>query len=277
MPQPLSPLEAIPEELLLLILGYAMTRNSPFQIDYIPLEGDPDPNNTSIHDKIPVHKWFYPAIQLTSSSGRKDPLSFRVSAGCPHRRDKQETHIADWIIANSVSRRMRRLGRRAFFESKSIAIRSTVLRRTFNSLTSGTGFARIVAATPEPLLSYTRHLILADASEQRPTWMLSLVHLLSEDVFPALREVTLVFGHGKSDGPEWMTAAVAVAEPLWEELRRLLGAIGVPPRIRVTETLGTLGNWPEHRSLLQKFIVPILELKERASRAKLEGLGGGQR
>ncbi|KAI1178006.1 hypothetical protein F4777DRAFT_540181 [Nemania sp. FL0916] len=275
-----SPLEALPEELLKQILDHVMTRNSPFRIDHVPAQQEAKEDPTL--GNMPIQQWYYPALQIKSSSGLYDPLSIPVTAGCPHHRDKRETHIVDWVIANSVSRHMRRLGRAAFFESKAIAMHSTLPSRLSSSSTSPSsvpnlGFARILAATPESLLllSHVRRLILVDASEQSPNWMLGLPRLLSVGTFPALREVALIFGHRRTDDPEWITASAAVAEPLWEELRWRLDAIGLAPRISVLETKGTGGgNWKQNRRNLQTYIFPILEIKARALRAKREAQGG---
>ncbi|KAI0386461.1 hypothetical protein F5Y04DRAFT_244114 [Hypomontagnella monticulosa] len=264
-----SILECLPEELLCHILDFAMARDSPFQIDYVP----PEPAKQDIFGPVTVENWYYPPLQLESSSGAVDKLSKPTTAGCPHYRSRQEDHVADWIVINSTCRLIRRIGRAAFFGTKRIAMRGALPAELLQPGRVKRGFARILSQRPgyDPRedLVLVRDLVLVDAKEQAPTWFVALPELINS-YFPALKRCTLLFGHRSADGPEWVTAAVAVAGPAKRMLNRLLVAIGLPENLDLDEAIGTGSTWTENEKALIKYIYPILRMKGEALQRKEE-------
>ncbi|XXH02554.1 hypothetical protein Hte_008931 [Hypoxylon texense] len=264
----MSILHRLPEELLRQILEDAMTRDSPFQIDFTPQE----PNENNHIGSMPIGNFYWPPLLLKSSAGITDPLSVPTTAGCPHRRSQQHTHVTDWIAVNSTCRLIRRLGRAAFFNVKRIAMRSTLPADLMQPGRVKRGFARILSATPnyDPQidLALIRDLVLVDSREGSPMWWVGLPTLLGS--FPVLRRCTLLFGHRSSDGPEWVTAAVAVASPARQTVRELLLGIGVSDRLVLEETVGTGTTWDENRATLEKYVYPIVRLKIVALKMRLE-------
>ncbi|RYC65717.1 hypothetical protein CHU98_g522 [Xylaria longipes] len=259
-----SPIERLPEELLSQILELAMLRDSPFQIDWEP----PEPTENDYLGGVRVEIWHWPPLILRSSTGTTDPLSTPTSAGCPHRRSRQVDHVTDWIMTSSTCRIFHRVGRPAFFTAKMIAPRSTLLSRLQQTGGVKRGFARILLDPAcRKLLTLVRHVVIVDAKEQQPLWMLNLPTLLASH-FPALARCTLVFGHGITDGPEWVTAAVAVSGPARETLADLLRGIGLSERLALEETMGTGSKWARNEAYLSRFIYPFLRRKAEFLRKK---------
>ena len=264
-----SILDRLPEELLQQVLEHAMTRNSPFQIDFRPQE----PNENDHIGNMPIENWHWPPLLLESSTGITDPLSVPTTAGCPHRRSQQQAHVADWVAVNSTCRLIRRLGRTAFFNAKRIAMRSTLPADLMQPGRVKRGFARILSATPDydPRidLALIRDLVIIDSKEGSPMWWTGLPRLLDSS-FPALQRCTLLFGHRSADGPEWVTAAVAVAGPVRQIMRELLLGIGMSNRLVLEETIGTGTSWNENKMFLEKYVYPIMRWKVKALERRLE-------
>ncbi|KAI2626994.1 hypothetical protein GGS26DRAFT_562340 [Hypomontagnella submonticulosa] len=265
-----SILDRLPEELLRHILDFAMVRDSPFQIDYVP----PELNKNNFFGPMQIQNWYFPPLILESSSGAHDQLSKPTTGGCPHYRSRQEDHVVDWIAINSTCRLIRRVGRAAFFGSKMIAMRGALPVELSQPGRIKRGFARILSQRPgyDPRedLVLVRDLVLIDAKEQAPMWLMALPELLSS-YFPALRRCTLLFGHKSADGPEWVTAAVAVAGPAKKRLREYLVAIGLPGSLDLEETMGTGTSWAANERTLIKYIYPILKIKSEALQRREEG------
>ncbi|KAI1288158.1 hypothetical protein F5Y03DRAFT_401830 [Xylaria venustula] len=260
-----SLLENLPEELLSIILELAMLRNSPFQIDWEPEELTEYNQVGGRH----VHTWYQPRPMLKSPTGATDPLSVPTTpqSPCPHRRSQQTDHVADWVAISSTCRIFHRLGRPAFFTAKVIAMRTTLLPRLEDSKDGvKRGFARIFRAlTCRKLLTRIRHVVLIDAREQQPMWMLGLPRFLASN-FPMLARCTLIFGHPATDSAEWVTAALAVSVPARKTLLELLHGIGLSENLELEETLGTGSTWDYNAILLSRYIYPILRMKSKAFR-----------
>ncbi|KAI0968551.1 hypothetical protein F4678DRAFT_442110 [Xylaria arbuscula] len=259
--------ERLPEELLSIILEFAMLRDSPFQIDW-------EPEELNEYNQVggrPVHTWYRPRPILTSPTGATDPLSVLTTPGnpCPHLRSQQTDHVVDWVAISSTCRIFHRLGRPAFFTTKVIAMRTTLLPRLEDSKDGvKRGFACILREPAcRKLLTLVRHVVLINAREQRPMWMLELPTFLTSN-FPMLARCTLVFGHAETDSAEWVTAALAVSVPARKTLLDLLRAVGLSKHLELEETLGTGSTWDYNAILLSRYIYPILRIKAEAFRNK---------
>ena len=57
--------------------------------------------------------------------------------------------------------------------------------------------------------------------------------------FPVLQRCTRLFGHRSADGPEWVTAAVAVAGLARQVMRKPLLGIGTSNRLVLEDAIGT--------------------------------------
>ncbi|KAI1772823.1 hypothetical protein F4818DRAFT_453220 [Hypoxylon cercidicola] len=254
----LSTLERLPDEVLSLILDFAMTRNSPFLIHRRWM---PRPRYTNV-------TWRHPAKPLKSR---------------PHRRDSHEDHMADWIAINHTCRRIRRLGREAFLGTKVIAMHSTLparllpadeLRPDRAADWAADYFERVLSRED---LKHVRHLALVDANDHAPMWMIALPGLLAS-FFPQLRSCTLLFGHAES---EVEGAAATTGRPARETLRRLLVAVGLRERLVLEESVGRGTSWAENERSMERCIYPILRFKVEALRKKKKeeeeiGTAGGE-
>lgn len=259
-PPQASNLDRLADETLQYILDLAMERDSPFYIDN-PSMG----KNLSLDFK----RWYFPPPILESSTGAKDPLFSQTGpyGNIPlHQRTPQSTHRADWILINSTSRRIRRLGKLSFFRAKTIAMKEELpgrlQRKDFTSI------KRMMPNDQALALSCIRDVVIVDPKEQAPSWYLQLPRLLA--AFPCLRRCTLLFGFRAygADDVEWVTAAFALANPVSLVMQELMAGIGLPGNLRLEETMGPGGTWAKQRDNMEKFVFPMLRLKVQMVQAK---------
>ncbi|KAK8054553.1 hypothetical protein PG994_009620 [Apiospora phragmitis] len=254
------PLDRLPDEILQHILDLAMVRDSTFYID------NPYPKKQYLVG--PGHK--YPVLKAADGSRdeRCTPL---------HPFSLRPDHQRDWLAANSVSQRLRRLGRPAFFRAKVIAMESSRFLGVPGESLSRTALAGAYMPIQGPpdraaALACLRHIVLVDAPSAAPMWYLRLPALLGPAHCPQLRRVTLLFGFRPSgDDPEWVTAACVLAAPVPAEMReQLVAGAGMSPKVAFEEAVGIHTSWGRLRVDMEKAVYPILEMKAKARLAKKE-------
>lgn len=239
-----STLDRLSNDVLRLILDFAMARDSPFYID--------DPRLG------------------------KDPSTYGDGFDRLHDHTLQPIHRKDWIAVNSTSRRIRALGKVSFFSTKTFAIHNdfpTRLQRHDPNNIKG-----MMLADQALALAYIRDIIIVNTRQTSPTILFTLPQTLA--AFPCLRRCTLLFGfiiydekhRGAANRVEWITAASVLARPIPLEMQEYMVGIGIPRYIRLEETIRPSpgANWQDHQKLMEENIYPALKVKAKLLQAKKE-------
>ncbi|KAI0405237.1 hypothetical protein F4802DRAFT_597366 [Xylaria palmicola] len=213
--------DRLPDELLLLILNHAMEQRTP-----------------------PFFPEYCVQTVRESCTGQKStdaPLS------------SQSAHLKDWRGISMTSRRIRGLGREAFFGAKTIAMTSSFPER----LRKGTFAAFGGPSDQELALRSIRSIILVDVVAYSPSVFILLPKILR--LFPKLGETVILFGYRRHEPVQLISEAGRVDTPI--ELQHLLGGIGLTselmPEIAVCKEL----RWSEIRGALTRTVYPMLKAK----------------
>lgn len=256
-------MDGLSDEILQYILDLAMTRDSPFYINPLYYT-DPDP-------KPQFPTWYFPPPVLESSTGAKDPLfsnSGTFDNTPVHQKTPQSNHLQDWILINSINRRIRRLGKESFFRIKVFAMKEDIPARLQKE-----NLPKMIVGDQRLALSCIRHIVVVDPRTGSPMWYLDrLPKILA--AFPNLRRCTLLFGFSwRETGPEWITAAMALRGPT-SVLQELMVKLGSPEGIVLEEAMGPTSNWDAMRGHLQNIVYPMLRMKiERLQARQQRELG----
>jgi hypothetical protein len=229
--QQASILNRLPDDILRVILDFAMARDSPFHID-----------NQRLDQKRFVFPYGQPKV---------------------HDRTLQPVHRMDWIAINSTTRRIRTLGKVSFFSIKTFAIHKDLparLQRNEPNAINGMMLHDQALALP-----YIRDIIFVDSKHTSPSFFLTLPKTLA--AFPSLRRCTLLFGFDRRYVEE-ITKAFLLSRPIDFELREYMVAIGMPQHFKLEETIGLNAKWEEHKTTMEKHVYPMLRLKIKLLQAK---------
>ncbi|KAI0970892.1 hypothetical protein F4678DRAFT_106900 [Xylaria arbuscula] len=212
--------DRLPDEILLQILNDAMERDSPF---------------------FPEH-----CVQ----AGKEHP---KLRAIKTHFLSSQYVHLDDWLFVNILSHRIRRLGREAFFRSKTIAMNSSLAERLRNGTFSAFGGAR----DQELVLRNIRSIILVDLTMYITSVFLQLPKTLR--AFPNLERSTIMVGFRRQEPALLISKAERRQAPI--ELRRLLGNIGIDSEAVPEMALCKGLYWAELREMLTRDVYPALRVR----------------
>ncbi|KAI1504540.1 hypothetical protein F5X99DRAFT_371343 [Biscogniauxia marginata] len=240
-----SPFDRLPEEILLSILLFAMESDIPFFLKY--------------YLKARHH-----AQSERSKRVRPTPRKFQSPT--------QVGHLADWLLINSTSSRIRRLGKEAFFKAKIIAMTNTLAER----LQTGAVLDLVSQNDRSLALEYTSDLVFVRNKISSPVELVWIAKRLQ--AFPRLKSFTLLFGdqHGKRTELA-ARAVVGTAETagrfkMPEDLRQLFLDNGVPKHLDLQVAVCPGTTWSAERSTLVQNIYPVLiyRAKELARKHKEE-------
>lgn len=189
----------------------------------------------------------------------------------------QAAHCADWLVLNTICRRIRRLGKEIFFRTRCFAMTATLPGKLQRR-----GFLQALSEADQELaLARTAEIVFVDENHNSPSGLLSLPRRLA--VFPNLRSCVLVYGYRRGEGYGPVREAVAMissqgqdneeeerpsSREMTSELRDLLRDVGVPKDIHldVAYPPGVDGEW--HGSQVRKTAYPMLRLKAQAVQAQ---------
>jgi hypothetical protein len=191
----------------------------------------------------------------------------------------QIDHCADWLVLNTTCRRIRRLGKDVFFQTRCFAMTAALpgklQRRGFSPTLS--------EADQELALAHIKEVAFVDENHNTPSGLLSLPRRLA--VFPSLCSCVLVYGYRRGEGYRPVREAVAVVvasyredadtkegqpesrEITWE-LRDLLRDIGVPKDIHVDLAYPPGVDRDYYRSVVRQTAYPMLHFKAQALQAQ---------
>ncbi|KAI3323506.1 hypothetical protein HD806DRAFT_535333 [Xylariaceae sp. AK1471] len=151
-------------------------------------------------------------------------------------RTSQSVHHVDWVAINSTNRRFRRVGKVAFFASKTFALSS----KTLSMLQSGTIHAGLYfpfnsVENRVTALENIRDLVVVDHGYHSITsvWWFKLV--LEMAIIPKLCRLTICFySPGNADD---MSTAVALAIPVPTPLQNVMIEMGMPEKVLLNCTI----------------------------------------
>ncbi|KAI1195515.1 hypothetical protein F5X97DRAFT_326424 [Nemania serpens] len=161
---------------------------------------------------------------------------------------QQRPHLNDWCIVSATSRNIRRVGREAFFSSKTIAMSFSLPQQ----LREGTFSAFGTPADQTLALRYIRAVNFVDMMTACPSTLIELPEILQG--FPKLKNVLLSFGYSVYDQDLSVLRCVRELDDPWLILL-LLYEIGVPRR--VTLYMGI------HKQVWAEDFFEIIELQVR--------------
>ncbi|KAI0432294.1 hypothetical protein F5Y09DRAFT_302178 [Xylaria sp. FL1042] len=210
-----------------------------------------------LNDVIEPASPFFPEYCVQTS---KERSKNQVSSFLPKLRaittpffSSQYIHLDKWLIVNLTSRRIRRLGREAFFRSTTIAMNSSLPERLGNGTFSAFGSA----LDQEIALRNIRSIILVDLTMYIASVFLQLPKTLR--AFPRLERSMILVGFRRQEPVLLISEVERVQVP--GELKRLLGSIGVAsgavPEIALCKGL----YWAELREMLTGDVYPALRVK----------------
>ncbi|KAI3338524.1 hypothetical protein F4824DRAFT_459519 [Ustulina deusta] len=229
IPSSIAYFDRLPDEILLKILNDAMEHESPFFPEYCV-----QTSKVRRESQVPCHH----------SRLRARTADFLSS---------QYIHLDTWLFVNITSRRIRRLGREAFFSSKTIAMNSSLPERLRNGTFSALGNA----FDQELALHNIRSIILVDLTMHIASVFLQLPKTLR--AFPNLERSMILVGFRRQEPVLLISEAERVHVPT--ELKQLLGTIGMAsgavPEIALCKGL----QWPELREMLTRDVYPALRVK----------------
>ncbi|KAI0544831.1 hypothetical protein F4679DRAFT_589094 [Xylaria curta] len=247
----MSHFDRLPDDVLRRILIFVMARNTVFYIDEFSCRAQEDKEAMKIERLIRAkepRRVFNPAedsdqqIQICGRlvnaefCGRFTTNEIKMSI-CPSKSStityakpnvvypSQKVHVTDWVLIHSINRRVRDIGRKAFFQGKSIAMAITLPPKI---VIGGVPFLR----DPEIrriALENTRDLTLTNLRTYNAAEFLVLPH--HTRLFPNLETCTCLV---KSD--KWERPAIndlASKREMWYGLARLLLSTGVSPKVKL--------------------------------------------
>ena len=213
-------MDQLPEEILLIILNFAMMRDDPFCI--------------------------LKCIHIIMLAKRYPGGKIRVP-------ESQESHLRDWNLVAKTCRRLNRLGEEAFFSQKCFVMSSCFAKKLQNLEADPLSVSYQQAAT-----RFIKSVVFTDISMVSPSVLLALPLRVSS--FPRLERLDLVFRLGESDEIFRITEITRDRQPAWTHLTENLALIGVPTEKLNIGMIKCERKWPEYESALRERVYPGLEL-----------------
>lgn len=237
---PSSYLEMLPDELLLKILVYVMTEQSPFSLENCI---DRARSSQRVKSAIYSQRW-------------------------------HKTHLRDWVLINSTCRRLRHVGWEAFFTSKTVfASQSLGSKLVDDDDTATAGWCP--ASRPlfhASLLDYVRDLVIAPVNVQSASDFAKIPAFLQS--FTNLKKCTLQISYRQGDSIDYVKDRTVLGKKekvrrfgmgrdTTQELKRRLVALGVSKKIElrlaVCPHLNMTTSWYEN--ILERNIFPVLDVR----------------
>ncbi|KAL9036946.1 MAG: hypothetical protein Q9214_005911 [Letrouitia sp. 1 TL-2023] len=271
----MSQFDRIPDELVYEILTNAMTRNTSFSIiDCIRTANAVDSSVKSKHDSgsqpIEDDQYFemsaeaFCSNELRSSlfnekdERKRKQISVEKSKSLWPLYDLsigiQQDHLLDWRVAGSVCKRLRRLGKKAFFSSKTFAMDLNLAKRLQElSLT------RLSTGDQRTASRYINSIILVYHNLRSPSAFITLPRRIAG--FPFLKRLHFYFGGRAGDPLVWNTiAAKARMEPP-SHFVDILSTIGLPTeKLDIGILISPDTNWSLHERSLENNVYPMLRV-----------------
>ena len=164
----------------------------------------------------------------------------------------QQPHLLDWRVAGSISVRLRKLGKEAFFSTKVLAMDINQIQKL-----SERRLTRISIEDQQVALKYTDSLILIERHTQSPSTFIRLPRVIPR--FSSLKSLDVYFGSREGEPLAWM--AVAMRDRIQPPVHFIdaLTTVGVPmDRLAVGILMCPALEWRSFENLLKDHVYPTL-------------------
>lgn len=194
---------------------------------------------------------------------------------------RPDVHCAEWLVLNTTCRRIRRLGKGVFFQTRCLAMSSTLPQRLQQR-----SFIPALSTTDQELaLARIEDVVFVDGNVHSPSDLLSLPRRLA--LFPRLRSCLVVYGYRESETLGELKRYVAFAFDgeldgrrnlgIPPSLRKLLCDIGVPEDIHVDFAFPPGLDSQAYRNEILRISAPMLHQKAQALGARPKATVSGRR
>ncbi|TRX96130.1 hypothetical protein FHL15_002854 [Xylaria flabelliformis] len=278
----MSHFDRLPDDVLLRILIFVMARNTVFYVDEFSCRAQGDEEAMKIQRRIRAtepRRVFHPTedsdhlIQVCGRLvnaeffGRFNTDEIKMSI-CPGKASttvysrpnvvypSQKVHVTDWVLIHSINRRVRDIGRLAFFQGKSIAMAVTLPPKI---MVGGVPFLRD-SKIRRIALENTRDLTLTNLRTYNAAEFFVLPHRTR--LFLNLESCTLLVKSNKLERPD--INDLASKREMWCGLGELLFSIGVSPKAKYYLSVElkpnlSLANHCKHSVVFKTHVCAIME------------------
>ena len=283
----MSQFDRIPDELVYEILSYAMIRDTSFSIsDCIRtakfVESSIKHKHNSGSQPVEDDPYFemsteaFCSTELRSSffkerdERKRKVISVKRSPSLWPLYDLsigiQQDHLLDWRIAGSVCKRLRKLGKKAFFSTK-IFVMDLNLAKRLQELS----FTRLSAEDQQTASKYISSITLVYHSLQSPNAFITLPRRIAG--FQFLKRLDFYFGSRQGDPLVWSTIAAKARMRPPSHFVDVLSTIGLPTeKLDIGILINPDTNWTLCESSLKKTIYPMLRVwVDRRTKIKSKG------
>ncbi|KAH9908556.1 hypothetical protein F4778DRAFT_717608 [Xylariomycetidae sp. FL2044] len=278
--QPPSLLDRLPDEILQMILQHAMTREFPLFLESSSSSSSsPSPSPGGIGVDVPDLRPPRPRHPPMTIHYRHSGLTTSLNGGSRDRdRDvyaPQAEHRADWLRVNATCRRLRRVGKEAFFAAKVVAVAQPGLPDMWRF---GLAHDLLAEGDREVALRCVRHVVLVHERWWSTYALTQLKTLVTP--FSRLETCTLFFDSvaasnatavypvlaqgmrsekGKEQEGEQEKGKASGIFPMPPELRQALVRDGVPDRLELRVAFAPPYTWDYFEYYMIEFIYPFLQ------------------
>ena len=241
-----SRLNCLPDELVQKILDFAMLSKSPFYLDEFLRAS-----------KVAEHNRVGKTSHGKNGSAKIPSLSDNLY-DCLDA--TQRIHLRDWRLINGTCKRFRRLGKEAFFSSKTFHMDPSQAEKLQNLQ-----LTRLSAEDQEAALKFIPSIVFFLSSVGSPRPFLTLPRCVS--AFRRLAHLDLILGIHKGEPiDDIKTAWDARTAP--SHFVDALASIGFPVDDIQIQVLTFSGAWSYHEECLISRVYPVLEVIARAKAKK---------
>jgi hypothetical protein len=189
----------------------------------------------------------------------------------------QSVHCEDWLVLNTTCRRMRRLGKEIFFQTRCFAMTAALPGKLQQR-----GFSALSEADQELALTRIGDIVFVEENHNSPSGLLSLPRRLA--VFSNLRSCKLLYGYRRGEGYNPVREAMAAAvdrsrrgtglkegqqgsKDKISELRHLLYDIGVSKDVYIDVVYHARADREWYESQVIQTAFPMLRVKAQILQA----------
>ena len=249
-----SKLDCLPDELLQKILEFAMLSESPVYLDEF-LRASQEAQHNRVGEKPSGKNETTNSLSHTSGVSTSDTLYYCLDA-------TQHIHLRDWRLINGTCKRFRRLGKEAFFSSKTFLMHPSQAEKLQKLQVT-----RLGAEDQKAALKYIISVVFLVWTVESPSIFLTLPRRVS--AFRRLAHHGYIFGYRKGESIDGITRAVLDARTAPSHFVDALASIGCPVddiQIQVSTYPGSA--WSNHEAALRSYVYPVLEVIARAKAKK---------
>ena len=254
----------IADEILQKILEYAMLSNTALYLDNFLDKAQPAKDNPN---KPSTPSPFTLGDELDSDTERivahltKDRPAVRPSNSVKRVFDfkaclqpSSQSHLLDWQLVTGTSKRIRRIGKVAFFSHKTFAMSSEI----FDLFQKDPSQIQLSFIDKVIAIKYMTSIFLLEPSSTSPSSFLSLKRRI--DLFRKLSSLGFAFGLRKEEPGDVLVRVFSSRRAAPERLIKALYSLRIPvKKMQLTLATEPADSWTMHNSNLESTIYPTME------------------